>query len=1205
MTEKTVFYLSNDQNDEGIPLLIEDTLTSGQYLNAGKGITTDNLVKVEIGTDVTGIGDSAFRNCKVLQSVTIPDSVKTIGTNAFRNCMELQSVTIGDGVTSIGPSAFDFCSALESLTIPDSVQTIGSYAFQSCTALKSVTIPDNVTSIGSYAFRACTELNSLTIGTNVQTIGPSAFEFCIALQSLTIRNGVQTIGNQAFQKCTALKSVTIPDSVTSIGNQAFQSCSKLRNLTIGDSVTSIGDSVMSIGTNAFRDCSALQSVTIGESVTSIGDEAFRNCTELKSLTIGTSVHTIGNYAFQSCTALKSLTIPDSVQTIGGSAFRECNALKSLTIGTSVQTIGGAAFRSCSKLPSLTIPDSVETIGPSAFEFCSALQLLTIGTSVYTIGNYAFQSCTALKSLTIPDSVQTIGGSAFRECNALKSLTIGTSVQTIGGAAFRSCSKLPSLTIPDSVETIGPSAFEFCSALQSLTIGTSVQTIGAEAFHDCIVLQSVTIPDSVTSIGKDAFEGSGIANIKMSVNKARKLYLIPNVRQGFFGATNVYVECPNTFVQPGIISGNKTGFDDWSNTNVKIALRYYKPTQRTFEQSREGLFIADLTKIAAIENVSITKIKWFKKTTNDDNYTEQTNYYNKRTYLYTLLDIVDNVLIKVQCTYSVNDNETTLESNPNLITEKAISNNYFEFEKLDNLTNLTNFTNPEFRKTLTMLQLGHAFTTISNTGLFENESFLYENMQEVEVPKTVTSIAGTPFPPLTRYYIRTINKYLNPNKFPWVNDTDKLLYFYLNETNNQLAKTKDKDGIKLVALSKSTIRIDTIWNMSVEINVPSNGYKDNKKIQISEISNDTSYYAYEYQIISIASSIWYRKIQPFDDKTSEVSTLPRKPGKLIFPNGILTRETNTFPPTNFPKEIDDERFSLERSSVTTTFKITSEVDYSEDYSEDYSKDFSKDFKRVLTISFSYGDQKVTQELIIKGYHWIDYEGEGGDFNNRYPYATQGRTAGYGQDRIKRYAEGCFPGNSKLILKDGTKKIFHDIQYGDEIQVCSKDMKLSYSKIVLMPHLRNNESREFIKLTTTSNQTIRATNNHYLPVLNKKDKLQNIMAYEITKDDKLYVLNNGQGMPEEIKSIEIIKEKGIYSCLVKEGEYIVVDNIVASPFYGYRDDFGYISKYIYSYNMTSIYAKGFAMLDNLGLMYIVAPLYRCTESLVTNLLKIFRK
>ena len=1113
MTEKTVFYLSNDQNDEGIPLLIEDTLTSGQYLNAGKGITTDNLVKVEIGTDVTGIGDSAFRNCKVLQSVTIPDSVKTIGTNAFRNCMELQSVTIGDGVTSIGPSAFDFCSALESLTIPDSVQTIGSYAFQSCTALKSVTIPDNVTSIGSYAFRACTELNSLTIGTNVQTIGPSAFEFCIALQSLTIRNGVQTIGNQAFQKCTALKSVTIPDSVTSIGNQAFQSCSKLRNLTIGDSVTSIGDSVMSIGTNAFRDCSALQSVTIGESVTSIGDEAFRNCTELKSLTIGTSVH--------------------------------------------------------------------------------------------TIGNYAFQSCTALKSLTIPDSVQTIGGSAFRECNALKSLTIGTSVQTIGGAAFRSCSKLPSLTIPDSVETIGPSAFEFCSALQSLTIGTSVQTIGAEAFHDCIVLQSVTIPDSVTSIGKDAFEGSGIANIKMSVNKARKLYLIPNVRQGFFGATNVYVECPNTFVQPGIISGNKTGFDDWSNTNVKIALRYYKPTQRTFEQSREGLFIADLTKIAAIENVSITKIKWFKKTTNDDNYTEQTNYYNKRTYLYTLLDIVDNVLIKVQCTYSVNDNETTLESNPNLITEKAISNNYFEFEKLDNLTNLTNFTNPEFRKTLTMLQLGHAFTTISNTGLFENESFLYENMQEVEVPKTVTSIAGTPFPPLTRYYIRTINKYLNPNKFPWVNDTDKLLYFYLNETNNQLAKTKDKDGIKLVALSKSTIRIDTIWNMSVEINVPSNGYKDNKKIQISEISNDTSYYAYEYQIISIASSIWYRKIQPFDDKTSEVSTLPRKPGKLIFPNGILTRETNTFPPTNFPKEIDDERFSLERSSVTTTFKITSEVDYSEDYSEDYSKDFSKDFKRVLTISFSYGDQKVTQELIIKGYHWIDYEGEGGDFNNRYPYATQGRTAGYGQDRIKRYAEGCFPGNSKLILKDGTKKIFHDIQYGDEIQVCSKDMKLSYSKIVLMPHLRNNESREFIKLTTTSNQTIRATNNHYLPVLNKKDKLQNIMAYEITKGDKLYVLINGKGMPEEIKSIEIIKEKGIYSCLVKEGEYIVVDNIVASPFYGYRDDFGYISKYIYSYNMTSIYAKGFTMLDNLGLMYIVAPLYRCTESLVTNLLKIFRK
>ncbi len=49
-------------------------------------------------------------------------------------------MTIGNSVTSIGNSAFKGCSALISVTIPDSVTGIGDNVFQSCTGLTTVNL---------------------------------------------------------------------------------------------------------------------------------------------------------------------------------------------------------------------------------------------------------------------------------------------------------------------------------------------------------------------------------------------------------------------------------------------------------------------------------------------------------------------------------------------------------------------------------------------------------------------------------------------------------------------------------------------------------------------------------------------------------------------------------------------------------------------------------------------------------------------------------------------------------------------------------------------------------------------------------------------------------------------------------------------------------------------------------------------------------
>lgn len=80
-------------------------------------VYTGNAKKVVIPQSVTGIGNSAFKNCKNLTSVVIPNSVTSIGDMAFLNCSGLIFVKIPDSVTAIGNKAFYGCDNLMFVSI--------------------------------------------------------------------------------------------------------------------------------------------------------------------------------------------------------------------------------------------------------------------------------------------------------------------------------------------------------------------------------------------------------------------------------------------------------------------------------------------------------------------------------------------------------------------------------------------------------------------------------------------------------------------------------------------------------------------------------------------------------------------------------------------------------------------------------------------------------------------------------------------------------------------------------------------------------------------------------------------------------------------------------------------------------------------------------------------------------------------------------
>ena len=166
-----------------------------------------------------------YVNNKTELAVTYEGSSYDSNSNEYTGAVNIPSSVKLNGktysVTSIDSYAFRDCRGLTSVTIPNSVTTIGIFAFYGCNGLTSVTIPNSVTSISSFAFEGCSRLESVTIPNSVTSIGSEAFYGCSSLTSIEIPNSVTSLGSSAFAYCRGLTSVTIPNSVTSIGAKAF------------------------------------------------------------------------------------------------------------------------------------------------------------------------------------------------------------------------------------------------------------------------------------------------------------------------------------------------------------------------------------------------------------------------------------------------------------------------------------------------------------------------------------------------------------------------------------------------------------------------------------------------------------------------------------------------------------------------------------------------------------------------------------------------------------------------------------------------------------------------------------------------------------------------------------------------------------------------------------------------------------------------
>lgn len=397
-----------------------------------------SLTDVEIHSDVTKIGKSAFQGCSGLTGITFPEALEVIDDDAFKNT-GITSIPWDDlkNMKTIGTGVFSG-TKVQSLTIPSWVTKIPENCFYNCTELETVKMRNaelsNLERVDANAFSSCTKLTSVTLPDKVTTLGGYAFNNCKLLETITC-NGVEEIGERCFQYSYALKS-PIPPKVKSLGEYAYY-YSGITDVTLNDELELIPE-------RCFQN-SKVQNLKLGSGIKEIAGYAFSGCHDLKDFDFPDGFETIGNWAFENTYALTKIEFPSTLKYVGRYAFSGDNTESSVVkiedkqskldyANSHIETVvnhspdvvfednifaGQKRLKSYhSDYPMLYVPNSF-------FNTCLSLETfeLPAGTKLLGVKSYAFSNCISLKSF--PYTVTAgIGNYAFFNCQ-FKQMTLAT------------------------------------------------------------------------------------------------------------------------------------------------------------------------------------------------------------------------------------------------------------------------------------------------------------------------------------------------------------------------------------------------------------------------------------------------------------------------------------------------------------------------------------------------------------------------------------------------------------------------------------------------------------------------------------------------------------------------------------------------------------------------------------------------------------
>ena len=365
--------------------------------------------KVVVPSSMSELGQSPGGAFARFFSAIVSNKVTTIAEDAFRNCKKITSIVLPESINLIDKNAFWGCSSLSSIRIPDKVQKIDSFAFHSCPKLESIDIPSSVMEIGMFAFSDCPGIRRINVDRDNS--------------NYRSEDGVLYSKDKSilYKVPPCFERFIIPSSVSRIDYDAFSGCSRLTTIEIPANVLDIESGSVFWGYKGFRGFVVDRSNPVycdidGALCSKDGKDLIRVPEGFPSFKTPDCIHTIKEGAFWGCEKLTEIEISRSVMKIELVAFSETYGNRRYVVAEDNPCFSEKNGAICSKdgrallhvpvgLETFTVPDGIVYINAVcndnesiAFENNDKLTSLTIPSSVKLIGEYTFMGCKNLVEL---------------------------------------------------------------------------------------------------------------------------------------------------------------------------------------------------------------------------------------------------------------------------------------------------------------------------------------------------------------------------------------------------------------------------------------------------------------------------------------------------------------------------------------------------------------------------------------------------------------------------------------------------------------------------------------------------------------------------------------------------------------------------------------------------------------------------------------
>ena len=365
------------------------------------------------------------RELRSSQDETVCSACNT-GRGVFECCLSLKEVELNEGLESIGAGAFKGCKDLAGLVIPDNVSSIGGLAetLMKSTRESSSSAYDLLQEEGGQPSVLTSEHIISDACSSCEHVDSGFLEGCSALCSVKLPKCLKYLGPNSFAGCSRLTFVELPDSLTVINRGTFSRCKKLIRIKFPENLELIGGDELPY---SIREASHY-------------DAAWANGKELPLIISDSVIISTNGVVIDSATSqgqkmpdierevedCRWLADPQGVRIqVDEAAFEEwfyrwkgAKVLMDVACPLTDDELNKVRMEFASVRP--TEP-SFESLDNGVFYGCSSLREVCLPQSVRRIADYSFYDCCNLVKIELPKRLDMLGYQVFGGETALKDI----------------------------------------------------------------------------------------------------------------------------------------------------------------------------------------------------------------------------------------------------------------------------------------------------------------------------------------------------------------------------------------------------------------------------------------------------------------------------------------------------------------------------------------------------------------------------------------------------------------------------------------------------------------------------------------------------------------------------------------------------------------------------------------------------------------